>query len=756
MLNTKEVDVSLFRVPQYVVLEITPTHNNFNTYKINAELKWILNTIKASNNIDTILTQAVNCFRKVVDFDRVKALRFYPDYSGEIVAESSNGKMDSYLGLNFPAADLPVIARKLLEKINIRHIQNTADNGVKIFSSSKTLPDLNLTQSLLRGNSLIHNQYLRNMGVSSTITIPILFKGKLWGLFSFHNKATKSLTAEVVSALEVIGQVINMLIEEKIKKNTEKKISNLYLNGEEFVTLNQNALYLQKFWSAHAKKLKALIECDGVAYSIDKKILVYGNCPSKNSIASLSQHLSAEKHIFYTTNITSLSSEDFGTSRGLLALCVNHGNPNICIYFFRNAIEQNINWAGNPKKDISFTKEKIRLHPRSSFNEFIENNKEHSKLWDSQTLTLAEAALETFKKAVYIEKISTERLRIVIQELNHRLRNILALVRSISRQTADPKISIENYTNSLEKRILALAEANNLLTDNFYNAVSIRAIFKKVIFSIYNNQDKVTLEGMEVKLTSEITPMIVLIIHELSTNAVKYGALSVAKGHVKINWEIKDKGLCITWEELNGPKVTPPKQFGFGTTIIKNAISYEFDGTSKIEFNDTGIKVSLEIPHHLIGENKDPVFVLEQVEDLALLKNENETLKTFNVLILEDDFINAWDMEKSISSISTHVVKSFAKQEDALLALDKDSYQLALLDVNLKNETCVDVAKACSKKNIPFYYITGYGKSFLKEKAFPLAPILLKPITAETLQEIISKNFSDNDNAYQHKKDFNC
>ena len=233
--------------------------------------------------------------------------------------------------------------------------------------------------------------------------------------------------------------------------------------------------------------------------------------------------------------------------------------------------------------------------------------------------------------------------------------------------------------------------------------------------------------------------MMVLIIHELTTNSVKYGALSVKEGKLKISWKLEDKGLLFEWQELNGPSVQEPTALGFGSTIIKNAVEYEFSGKSKMEFRKDGLYASFTLPDSLVGEGKEAISVLEQITNTAVAES---TVKrsNINVLILEDDYINAQDMKAVISGPQIKEVNTFSNQQQALDSLERVDYDIALLDVNLKNETSSEVAKKCAASQIPFYYITGYGNDFLEKKIFPTGPVILKPVKTEKLREIIKQH----------------
>ncbi|NER85210.1 MAG: response regulator, partial [Leptolyngbya sp. SIO1D8] len=255
---------------------------------------------------------------------------------------------------------------------------------------------------------------------------------------------------------------------------------------------------------------------------------------------------------------------------------------------------------------------------------------------------------------------------------------------------------------------------------------------------LHNYPGNIELDGADVSISPQIATTVVLIFHELTTNAVKYGSLSVEKGKLRISWKVESNGLNIDWKELGGPPVQAPTKTGFGLSIIENAINYEFEGTSKVNFEQDGLHAQIMIPLDFIGEKEDNLFAMEQVKEASMhidpgKGNRSET----SILILKDDFINAQEMKRMMSMLSINTVTTCSNQQKALQAMESSEFHLALLDVNLKNETCIKVAQECVKRRIPFFYITGYGSSFLKEGGFPLASVMEKPVKIEKLKQIM-------------------
>jgi len=164
-----------------------------------------------------------------------------------------------------------------------------------------------------------------------------------------------------------------------------------------------------------------------------------------------------------------------------------------------------------------------------------------------------------------------------------------------------------------------------------------------------------------------------------------------------------------------------------------------------MEFQEDGLWVQFRIPNNLIGEDTEDVTAAEQVAEAVSPQVDKKQIE-INVLILEDDFINAQDMKRIVALAKVNEINTFSNQQEALDSMNTMPYGMALLDVNLKNETSNLVAWECANKGIPFYYLTGYGSSFLEQKAFPAAPVLLKPIQTETLKGIVKQHLLIDDN----------
>lgn len=220
----------------------------------------------------------------------------------------------------------------------------------------------------------------------------------------------------------------------------------------------------------------------------------------------------------------------------------------------------------------------MRLSPRGAFSAYLAEARGRSKPWSEQDLYFSSriwSLVNSVERRVMMTSL-TRQQQIMINELNHRVRNILALIRSVSQQARRSSYgSLESYSRSLESRIQALAASHNLASGSVVATVPIVKLITTEFepFGL-EASDRYTLTPIEGALRAEVAPIFSLVIHELVTNAVKYGALSNDTGTVELSLSQRDEGMELLWIERGGPLVTEPAELGFGSTLINQAIPH--------------------------------------------------------------------------------------------------------------------------------------------------------------------------------------
>jgi two-component sensor histidine kinase len=200
---------------------------------------------------------------------------------------------------------------------------------------------------------------------------------------------------------------------------------------------------------------------------------------------------------------------------------------------------------------------------------------------------------DVLRKAFHAKDESERRQQMLIGELNHRVKNMLSVVQSLAYQTfrgdAPPKAAISAF----EGRLQALAAAHNLLTEQRWESASMLQIVKLAL-APFCDVGRCEVDGPDVSLSPQRAVSLALAVHELATNATKYGALSRDTGRVLVSWTVDGADFELTWREEGGPPARPPKAEGFGMRLIRRSLAAELRGAVEVEFADSGIRYQIE------------------------------------------------------------------------------------------------------------------------------------------------------------------
>ena len=338
--------------------------------------------------------------RKITQFDRVMIYRFEPDDSGIVVAEAKDEHVEPLLGLHYPAADIPDLARKLYYKSWLRHIVDVNSQPVPIvpLNNPITQKPIDLSFSSLRSVSPIHIKYLQKMGVAASFSISLLNEGKLWGLIACHNFSSRYIDYETRKICEFLGQIMSIEIvnkhEQEFKKAQEKiKIIQTKLKSS-ILKANQS---INHILFQDEEDLLNLVNAQGVVICLGDRISDVGKVPSKEIVRSLISWLESKEQDVFDTNCLSqhypeaIAIKD--VTSGLLAISIVLNHTSYHIIWFRGEVIQTINWAGDPSK-LSLDEaldDESDLSPQRSFELWKETVKAKSLPWHKVEI---EAAME--------------------------------------------------------------------------------------------------------------------------------------------------------------------------------------------------------------------------------------------------------------------------------------------------------------------------------------------------------------------------
>ncbi|MBZ6380040.1 two-component system sensor histidine kinase/response regulator [Pacificimonas flava] len=700
--------------------------------------------LAGADDLQGALELSVRHVQQLTGFDRVMIYQFAPDGSGRVAAEAKRHDQESFLELRYPRSDIPEQARELYKRNLLRIISNVDEEPVPILPMEGPSGDpLDLSLAKLRSVSPIHIEYLQNMGVSASLSISLMQHRDLWGLIACHHDSPRVLDLECRAAAELYGHLFSYVIERRMedeRRRQEEKARQLH---DRLMARIADGDRIDQNFEMIANAFRSVIDLDGIGLFVDGSYQQSGCTPTEDEFREIGSFLNraAASRVFATDRLTEVfpAAADFSVPiAGLLAIPVSR-QPRDFLVCFRKEVAQTVDWAGDPRKSVTKVKEGTRLSPRQSFSKWTEVVQGRSKPWteaemraaDALRVTLLEVVIRLTDKAARQAARASERQELLIAELNHRVRNILNLIRGLIAQSQADEDDIESFTNKIGGRIHALARAHDQITREQWLPASLREMIATEKEAFLNEKaDRVLYFGDDVLLAPEAFTALSLVFHELLTNSQKYGALTDHHGRVEITAAYEDGRLDLQWREFGGPAVKKPKRRGFGTTIIERSVPFELGGESELRFEPDGVVATFSVPEeHVAGRNEK-----ERSPDAE--KGGRGRLSG-TCLVVEDNMIIAMDTEDMLTRLGAEKVVIAANVKQAMKLIEKETITFALLDVNLGSETSEPVAEEIDMKGIPFAFSTGYGDAHGLVDRFPDAGVLQKPVDENALSQTV-------------------
>lgn len=331
---------------------------------------------------------------------------------------------------------------------------------------------------------------------------------------------------------------------------------------------------------------------------------------------------------------------------------------------------------------------------------------------------------------VSARKRAEETQRLLIGELNHRVKNTLASVQAIATQTLRHSTGPSDFAPTFIGRIHALANAHSLLSAATWEGAGLRELIEGQVRIGAVSPDRLGVTGPELDLAPEPALHLALVLHELVTNAHKYGALSVPQGRADISWRVADGTLRLEWIESGGPPVTPPTRRGFGTALIERSLRAE-GGVARSDYAPDGLRWTLDLPF----TGKPRPGPAQRALDAAAARAPATTpdrLAGKRFLIVEDEPLVMLELVDLLAGAGAVVSDQASARSDALALARGAEIDGALLDGNLQGEMVDDIAAALTARGIPFLFVSGYGRDHLPP-AFDRVVVVTKPFAPATL-----------------------
>ncbi|MFO6464291.1 HWE histidine kinase domain-containing protein [Jannaschia sp. KMU-145] len=725
----------------------------------------LLATVRVQEHPDDLLRAAASAMRALCGFDRVMVYRFGADGSGQVVAEAVAPGAESFLGLRYPASDIPKQARALYRKNHLRLIADVDAEVLDVVPARCPNGDaVDLSGAVTRAVSPVHLQYLRNMGVQASMSSSIIQNGTLWGLFACHHDAPRYVDYERRTAIELFTQLVSYELADRQNAELREELADTKALHDRIMLRVSNGLGLFDGFPDLADEIHELIEFDGIAIFSDDRYVSLGAAPTEDEFMRLVRFLNTMTmgNVFATDHLAERYAGAAALSdrvAGILVLPISR-SPRDYIVLFRSEVRRSVTWAGRPEKPVTFVDGQPRLSPRTSFAAWQEDIRGRCAPWTDRHLSIAdtlrhsllEVVLKVTDEAGRIARHLRQKQELLIAELNHRVRNILSLISGIVSQAnrADP--SLETYVANLESRIQALARAHDQLTQQDWAAASFfQLVTAEIAAYTQNDGDAVLLEGTDVRLEPQAFTTLALVVHELVTNAMKYGALSSRHGRIHLSCRIDRTGAyVIHWAERGGPTVQAPTREGFGSTIVNHSIPFDLQGLSDVRFNVSGLVAQFAVPaSHFktvtaAGERREasPAPVGAQPEPPMPAADTTPAAPTpldgLELLLVEDNIVIAMDTKAKLAKLGASRVQIASSVRVALKVMDEASIQCAVLDVNLGDEVSIAVAQRLHAQGIPFILATGYGTDQSALDGYPDVTIMVKPYSLNDLSAALA------------------
>ena len=687
---------------------------------------------------------AARLVREMLGYDRVMIYRFHPDESGEVVAEERAEDMEPYLGLRYPAADIPQQARELFRRNRFRVIADMDAEAVPIIPElgPEDTP-LDLSMSMLRAHSKMHLAYMRNMGVRASLAIAIVRHERLWGMISCHHRTPRLPPYSLRTVAELLSQTFSLMLDRMLVAHTEGLRQRARDLGDRLLLRLSGGLALTDSLSEIESVLGGAIPHDGISLLIEGEYRAAGAAPGEAAFRALAPLLVSTLGggIHASPRLADQLAEAApfaDTAAGALVLPLAHGGRD-CLVLWRRPLDRTVTWAGDPDKARAAPGE--LLQPRASFAAWTEIVRGRSAEWTAEECEIAARLRRTLIEVILRlgEDIARERTRVaeaqdlVIAELNHRVRNILGLIRGLVSQSQHEALSVPGFAAILGGRIAALAAAHDNLTAAKWSPASLASLIATELAPFLGaDPARLDLQGEDVLLSPEAYTVLALVVHELATNSAKYGCLSVPSGRLELRLARTAFGdLALRWRESGGPPVSAPNRRGFGSTIIERSIPHELRGEADVRFRLAGLEADFIVPARHVttpaatGTNEAPAK--PAARPAASPPAPAPGALPRSVLLVEDSIIIALDTEENLKRLGVADVRIESTVAGALAAIAEHRPDLAVIDFDLGGESSAPVAAALAEAGVPFVLATGYDEQRGDFARLGAAAVLKKP-----------------------------
>ena len=422
--------------------------------------------------------------RQLTGFDRVMIYRFSENWDGEVISESHNDRLPAMLGHHFPASDIPPQARALYARNQIRVLCDTEARPTPLLPASLPLTGqrLDMSDCALRSMSPIHIRYLRNMGVSASLSVSLMQGGRLWGLIACHHTSARLVPFPVREVAEIIGRMTSFKLDSLENRRSQSWLARLHDTQLRLTDVIRSAQSVACLNEALESNLLPLIDASACLLVVDQQRFAVGALPPADALTAFVQWLRASHptECVFSTDCLARHfppAEAFASvAAGAIAIALDVGWKHylICV---RPEIVRDIVWAGNPAKQISHDETGAHLDPRHSFSSWVETARGRSLPWDrysidalttvSQSLLMVIAEKSVQALAQRINRVKDEFVANISHEMRTPLHAILSFAGIALQRLDSAPDKLAGYLTRIQasgQRLHALVEDLLILT----------------------------------------------------------------------------------------------------------------------------------------------------------------------------------------------------------------------------------------------------------------------------------------------------
>lgn len=428
--STRGVNIFAHRCAGILILELelVAAQPNAPTTHLYSDVRETVAELEKTRGLQPFLDLAVERIRTFTGYDRVMAYKFAEDGSGHVVAEAKRQELEPYLGLHYPATDIPAPARRMFGLSWLRHLPDVNYVPVRLYPEfhPASHKPVDMSFAILRSVSVMYSGYLKNMGVKSTMVMPLMKEGQLWGLISaMHHRGPMQVQYEARMAAEFLSHMLSLLMGAKEDADGFNERLRMTAITDQLVERlsREPDLHDSLGVSANSPNLLSQIPATGAAVVARGKISTLGTTPPQYDLEALAAWLATQNKMIFATNrlpeIYSPAAAYKSVASGALAARISPQSADYLMWFRPEQIEI-VNWAGDPKKpiQISETDGQVRLQPRSSFALWKESVTGRSEPWSKDEQEIAANLRQAISEVILNRAQQIERMNRELQDAN--------------------------------------------------------------------------------------------------------------------------------------------------------------------------------------------------------------------------------------------------------------------------------------------------------------------------------------------------